>query len=47
MTTYMIFCRGFQGTAYYTSREAAQDAADFRSRCMGVKWEVREIQISR
>ena len=43
MTMYAIFCGNFGGSSYYHTREEAQNAADFRTNCTGMKWIVREI----
>ena len=43
MIVYAIFCGNFGGSSYYRTREEAQAAANFRTNCCGIKWEVREI----
>ena len=43
MIVYRIFCGNFAGSSYYHTREEAQNAANFRTNCTGVMWEVREI----
>lgn len=43
MKYYVIDCNGWQGSAHYTSKDEAQAAADFRTYCTGMKWEVREV----
>lgn len=45
MTMYIIHCGGFQGSSYYRTREEAQNAANFRTYCTGVKWEVQQVVI--
>lgn len=45
MILYIIYCGGFQGSSYYRTREEAQNAANFRTYCTGVKWEVKQIVI--
>ena len=43
MKKYIIECNGFQGSASYNRYDEAQAAANFRTFCTGMKWEVREI----
>lgn len=43
MTMYAIYCGGLQGSSYYRTFEEAQQAANFRTYCTGVKWKVRSI----
>ena len=45
MIRYIIQCGGFQGSSYYRTREEAQSAANFRSYCTGVIWEVKQVII--
>lgn len=45
MIMYIIYCSGFQGSSRYRTHEEAQQAANFRTYCTGVKWEVKEIII--
>ena len=45
MTMYVITCYGFQGSQYYATREAAQEAAEFRSRATGKPWIVKAVRV--
>jgi len=45
MIVYAIFCGNFRGSSYYRTREEAQNAANFRTNCMGIEWTVREIYL--
>lgn len=45
MIMYIIHCGGFQGSSYYRTCEEAQNAANFRTYCTGVKWEVKQVVI--
>jgi len=45
MIVYRIYCGNFEGSSYYRTREEAQNAANFRTNCTGIKWDVREIHL--
>ena len=45
MIMYVITCYGFQGSQYYATREAAEDAAAFRSRATGKPWKVKKVRM--
>lgn len=45
MILYIIHCGNFQGSSNYQTREEAQQAANFRTYCTGMKWEVKQVLI--
>lgn len=45
MIVYAIYCGGLQGSSYYRTREEAQCAANWRTHCTGIEWDVREIYL--
>ena len=45
MIMYIIHCGSFQGISHYRTREEAQNAANFRTYCTGIKWEVKKVVI--
>lgn len=45
MIMYIIHCGGFEGSSRYKTYEEARQAANFRTYCTGMLWEVKEIVI--
>lgn len=45
MKIYVIDCNGFQGSAQYSRFDEALAAAEWRTHCTGMKWEVKEILV--
>lgn len=45
MIKYVLQCEtGLQGSSYYTNKDEAIHAAQWREFCTGLKWFVREIK---
>ena len=45
MMYFVIECEtGLMGSSYYSRYEEAQNAADWRTYCTGLKWRVKEVR---
>lgn len=42
---FYIECNGFQGSTTYDRYDEAVAAAQWRTNCTGLKWEVREVLV--